>query len=947
MLSKIVRSGTTSFRTVRIPPSIFRRVDNSFVEPMYDEYIQKSSKQHKEAAGEFEALRDKIKMSSKARSRPSDSFFKRTHPYQVIKELVDAVKLDQKGGFPLGVDIESELENQIENKASNFHIFREEFNKMPSDLGFNSTEEMIRTMTHAITLRLSPRIKDKVRGVVLDMKLTELINSTKFLEKDSQEKVTVEELTDKLAIRIIYQKLRSIRNDLRTDSSFSRSTLLDFFLRDSYVPQPTPVIINWLIRQVYPLSHFDIAIKNTYSKENWVKDRLQENYFNAKGLAICRFLGLDENRMIDLKEGHQFDLSVLIDRPITESSDDMIVEKSEKNLMIKSLKSILGHREVVKTLDTKIATLEAEMGLYDPNRPVPGKILRQLDIMLHKLPSNIKAKYLSETTEGTSEFKAKYLNKDFTNLELQWRTIDLEIPADIMPVSEYVFHKKTLSHINQLVPKGSYYIERLHDAKKLLMKEQEMGWGDEEELESPSLNDEINKAGYQNVDVSKSKTPSQMDQMMNAIDAKANLKEEGKDVKEEVKEEVEELKMERMKDLIMKQELSFKEKVEKFSIAVKADTKEYENQLLGTSKFEAKEEEVAADDTNIQKRKREKPWEAKERKLAELDQDIKTRDYIAQHKQKEIDVFDERNRRESVLILDVAGEPKIEVCLEQEEEIIPDKKNSDPLSEYKSDNKGERSSFQLMSNKLEEVYSNNIQRHVQSLSESEQKSLALYRQLDRPRYFKHYVAQAYREFYQLNPYDNLHFVDDGINPNLGFLEGGVNDPNKIFSKSLSTNNSNTNLNTRNSKIGAVSPLSAENIDEKQRELKMNFYGKGKRKVSVASAIVISPGSGIVTINNREFIEYFGEENSRFEVLKPLVTADLCCKVDLKLFVYGGGVNSQATACGVAVAKALIKAFPELQQHFYDRYLMWTDNRQVEPKKTGKYKARKSYTYVRR
>ena len=137
------------------------------------------------------------------------------------------------------------------------------------------------------------------------------------------------------------------------------------------------------------------------------------------------------------------------------------------------------------------------------------------------------------------------------------------------------------------------------------------------------------------------------------------------------------------------------------------------------------------------------------------------------------------------------------------------------------------------------------------------------------------------------------------------------------------------------------------IEVEKTRARINFFGRGTRKSSRAFVVITTPGSGKVLINNREFIEYFSQDHSRYEVLKPLISADKTCEVDLKVFVYGGGVQGQATAASVAVAKALVKAFPELHRAFYEEYMFWIDPRQVERKKTGKYKARKGYTYVRR
>lgn len=119
-------------------------------------------------------------------------------------------------------------------------------------------------------------------------------------------------------------------------------------------------------------------------------------------MALCKFLGLDEERLIDLKIDNEYDLAQLVDinsdkSKIKEDQSEWI-QIAEKNYITQTLKVILGHKEVVNTIDNKIAKLEEELLIFDPHRPVPGKLLRQLDLLLHKLPSNIRAKYLTSNS---------------------------------------------------------------------------------------------------------------------------------------------------------------------------------------------------------------------------------------------------------------------------------------------------------------------------------------------------------------------------------------------------------------------------------------------------------------------------------------------------------------------------------------------------------------------
>lgn len=61
-------------------------------------------------------------------------------------------------------------------------------------------------------------------------------------------------------------------------------------------------------------------------------------------------------------------------------------------------------------------------------------------------------RFLNENHQNSKNFKPWYINKNFENIELLWHAVDLEYPAEIMPVAEYKEHIKTLKNISVLVP---------------------------------------------------------------------------------------------------------------------------------------------------------------------------------------------------------------------------------------------------------------------------------------------------------------------------------------------------------------------------------------------------------------------------------------------------------------------------------------------------------------
>lgn len=165
--------------------------------------------------------------------------------------------------------------------------------------------------------------------------------------------------------------------------------------------------------------------------------------------------------------------------------------------------------------------------------------------------------------------------------------------------------------------------------------------------------------------------------------------------------------------------------------------------------------------------------------------------------------------------MDIYGEPHPETQEYIDEDAIEDAdmitslNECDNLSEYRSNAKGSKDEVKNMTNDLEEIYQNSIEKYIHGLSPNEMKSLSMYKQLNKPRNYKHYVAQAYREMFQLNPFDNLHFISDELNPNFGFLDAGSNDFASMIQLSSSSNTNDIGLMNNISKLNVVNGLSLE------------------------------------------------------------------------------------------------------------------------------------------
>ncbi|KAJ2389043.1 37S ribosomal protein S9, mitochondrial [Coemansia sp. RSA 2611] len=105
--------------------------------------------------------------------------------------------------------------------------------------------------------------------------------------------------------------------------------------------------------------------------------------------------------------------------------------------------------------------------------------------------------------------------------------------------------------------------------------------------------------------------------------------------------------------------------------------------------------------------------------------------------------------------------------------------------------------------------------------------------------------------------------------------------------------------------------------------------------------------GAVLVNGRPLAEYFARQSDRESVIFPFEVARQLGQFNVFLQVHGGGPSGQAEACQLAVARALFSTNPSQLKVISDAGLLQSDKRVVERKKTGKPKARKSYTWVKR
>ena len=119
-----------------------------------------------------------------------------------------------------------------------------------------------------------------------------------------------------------------------------------------------------------------------------------------------------------------------------------------------------------------------------------------------------------------------------------------------------------------------------------------------------------------------------------------------------------------------------------------------------------------------------------------------------------------------------------------------------------------------------------------------------------------------------------------------------------------------------------------------------IHARGKRKRAVARA-TLAPGVGKVRINGM-FLDTFTPELLRLKIQEPLILAgDVSNSVNIDVNVFGGGVNGQADAARLAIARCLVQHDEKLKSAFteYDRLLLVADIRRKEVCKPNDSKAR--------
>ena len=125
-----------------------------------------------------------------------------------------------------------------------------------------------------------------------------------------------------------------------------------------------------------------------------------------------------------------------------------------------------------------------------------------------------------------------------------------------------------------------------------------------------------------------------------------------------------------------------------------------------------------------------------------------------------------------------------------------------------------------------------------------------------------------------------------------------------------------------------------------------FNATGRRKAAIAR-VYLTEGEGNITINGKDFKEYFPLDMLQYLVTQPLKELDVENKYNIKVRLHGGGIKGQAEALRLGISRALIKVDPEARPVLKKAGFLTRDARVVERKKYGQPKARKHFQFSKR
>lgn len=140
---------------------------------------------------------------------------------------------------------------------------------------------------------------------------------------------------------------------------------------------------------------------------------------------------------------------------------------------------------------------------------------------------------------------------------------------------------------------------------------------------------------------------------------------------------------------------------------------------------------------------------------------------------------------------------------------------------------------------------------------------------------------------------------------------------------------------------------ATSSDGTSRDLSAVIAAVGRRKTAIARVRLLKNGTGVLTVNRRPYEAYFATHDARMACKQPLEAVGQDGKVDIEARITGGGVNSQADALRLGIARALCRLNPTFQRALRKVGYLTRDARIKERKKPGLKRARRAPQWAKR
>ncbi|MEO1089833.1 MAG: 30S ribosomal protein S9 [Pseudomonadota bacterium] len=124
------------------------------------------------------------------------------------------------------------------------------------------------------------------------------------------------------------------------------------------------------------------------------------------------------------------------------------------------------------------------------------------------------------------------------------------------------------------------------------------------------------------------------------------------------------------------------------------------------------------------------------------------------------------------------------------------------------------------------------------------------------------------------------------------------------------------------------------------------YATGRRKDAIAR-VWVKPGTGKVTVNGRDMERYFARPTLQMILRQPFSAINRVQHFDVVCTVVGGGLSGQAGAVRHGISRALTHFDPTVRPALKAGGFLTRDSREVERKKYGRAKARRSFQFSKR